>query len=176
MDEIWKPVIGYEGLYEVSNLGRVKGLERQGNWRDNILTQCMIGNYVKVSLTVNGKSQNKLVHRLVAQAFIPNPENKPEVNHKDGNKLNNCLDNLEWVTKSENIKHAYRTGLITKEVTKSRTDKMHDAVKKRVMRDDGVVFDSVADAAVSVKVSASMVSNMLHGRQNTAGGHVFKFI
>lgn len=108
MQEVWKDIEGYEGLYQVSNLGRIKSLCREG---------CFLGvfynrkGYARCRLYKDGKGRNFRVHRLVAMTFIPNPDNKPEVNHIDGNKRNNCVTNLEWVTSSENHVHAYVTGL-----------------------------------------------------------------
>ena len=113
MSEEWKQVVGWEGLYEVSNLGRVRSLVRQVHHRcygGKILTQPnAVTGYKCVTLHPGRKWQ--LVHRLVAEAFIDNPAQNPQVNHKDGNKKNNIIGNLEWCTASENIKHAFRTGL-----------------------------------------------------------------
>ncbi len=111
--EIWKPILGYEGLYEVSNLGKVRSL----NWKNkkgvvHELTYKLTRNYFSVGLTKQGKQKWHKVHRLVATAFIDNPENKPQVNHKDCNKLNNCVSNLEWCTASENMRHAENNGLM----------------------------------------------------------------
>jgi len=108
-NEEWRDVLGYEGLYKVSNLGRVKsffkGIEK---FRKPVLAR---PGYFSVVLYKNNIPQSARIHVLVAQAFIPNPENKAYVNHIDGNKLNNRADNLEWVTPSENLRHAYDTGL-----------------------------------------------------------------
>lgn len=108
MNEIWKPVVGYEG-YEVSNLGRVRSF-KHGRERIMKLTSNGRG-YMQLELCRNGEIKHHTVHRLVAQAFIPNPENKRDVNHIDGNKLNNHIENLEWATPHENNLHAYKTGL-----------------------------------------------------------------
>lgn len=112
MEEIWKPIKGYEGLYEVSNLGRVKSLKRFYHTREQILKNKLTENgYYRTELSKNGKRKLIGTHRIVAQTFIPNDMNKEEVNHKDGNKLNNCVDNLEWCSHSENTIHAYKLGL-----------------------------------------------------------------
>lgn len=112
MEEIWKPIKGYEGLYEVSNLGRVKSLKRFHHQREQMLKNILTKyGYYKTKLLKNGKYKLISTHRIVAQTFIPNEMNKEEVNHKDGNKLNNCVDNLEWCTSSENHIHAYKLGL-----------------------------------------------------------------
>ena len=119
-DEVWKDIEGYEGLYQVSTCGNIKSLaksRKNGNGRyyiqkEKLLKQSFTTTgYKKVELYKDGKRKSFKVHRLVAIAFIPNPDNKPEVNHIDGNKINNNIDNLEWVTSSENSIHAYETGL-----------------------------------------------------------------
>lgn len=117
MQEIWKDVKGYEGFYQVSNLGRVKSLggkigtcKRKEKLRSISFTK---DGYAKVRLLRNGEDKTMRVHRLVAEAFIPNPDNKGTVNHKDGNKQNNIVTNLEWVDRSEQMHHAYGLGLKT---------------------------------------------------------------
>jgi len=122
--ERWKDIDGYEDLYQVSNMGRIRSLARVINkdsqrwnatrshyYQGKILSPRNTNGYYKVSLRRNGETHQYLIHRLVADAFIPNPENKPEINHKDGNKTNNLSNNLEWVTSSENHLHAFTIGL-----------------------------------------------------------------
>lgn len=121
MEEIWKDVHGYEGYYQVSNFGRIRSLDRDVVHRKTGGIKLMNGRFIKSSVKKNGYmniilskegvTKNHHPHRLVAQSFIPNPENKPHVNHKDGNKTNNYVENLEWVTRSENMIHASKTGL-----------------------------------------------------------------
>ena len=120
MIEEWKPIIGYEGYYEISNCSNVKRLARVGkhsiygkmNISEIILKQNKTEKgYLSVTLTKNGNRKVYRCHRLVAIHFIPNPDNKPEVNHKDGVKTNNYDWNLEWATHKENIIHAFANGL-----------------------------------------------------------------
>ena len=98
MTEIWKDVVGYEGLYKVSNFGNVLSLNYNGTGKSKLLKQFYHIGYRRVMLVKNGIKKKLLVHRLVAEAFIPNPNNYPCVNHKDENRGNNHVDNLEWCT------------------------------------------------------------------------------
>ncbi len=111
--ERWRWVKGYEGMYMVSDEGRVMSVPRNtasGLYCGTVLAQrpYRSGRYKAVTLSRNSERRCFSVHRLVAEAFIPNPEGKSQVNHKDGNKNNNVLSNLEWVTASENVLHSYR--------------------------------------------------------------------
>lgn len=106
MVEKWRDAVGYEGLYQISSLGRLR------NAKDHILKIHTAHNgYQYYNISKNGIGKSKRSHRLVAEAFIPNPQDKAEVNHKDGDKTNNRVENLEWMTKSENNLHAFRTHL-----------------------------------------------------------------
>jgi len=109
--ETWKPIKDYEGLYEVSNLGRVHSIKSGLHLKPAAVGDPRLPGHLIVNLSKNGKYKCCLVHRLVATAFIPNPENHPIVNHKDGNKQNNAVENLEWCTQKENVAHALREGL-----------------------------------------------------------------
>lgn len=127
MIEEWRPIKGYEGLYEVSNTGKVRSVDRiiigkngvAKKFKGKVLfftisktDERMHKPRASVQLWKNNEATLKLVHRLVASAFIPNPNNKATINHIDGNPLNNSVDNLEWATYSENQIHAYKTGLM----------------------------------------------------------------
>lgn len=107
INEEWKPVKGYEGRYEVSNLGRVRSLKR-ATTNGVVLKQTIKHGYMHVCLSKENKPSTKRVHRLVAEAFIANPMGKPVVNHIDGDKTNNAASNLEWATNSENELHSFR--------------------------------------------------------------------
>lgn len=116
---IWKDIPAYNGLYQASNTGSIRGLDRIvfRNGTDHLRKGDIMSQiknsfgYMTVQLTMDGKRKILLTHRLIAAAFIPNPKNKPQVNHKDGNKTNNHISNLEWCTASENVIHANETGL-----------------------------------------------------------------
>lgn len=118
MQEVWKDIKNYEGCYQVSNLGRVRSLTRKVKTFNGVRTskgqllkplKTNTG-YYRVDLKQNQKDKYMSIHRLVAEAFIPNPNNYPIINHKDNNPQNNCVDNLEWCTQSYNVKYAYKYG------------------------------------------------------------------
>ena len=121
-NEIWKPILGYEERYEVSNLGMIRKI--QGRYAGRIL-KCFTDSdgYLCISLTKDYKSKSFFVHRLVAMTFIPNLENKPQVNHINGIKSDNRVENLEWVTASENMQHAWKNGLTKGNFGKHPTEK-----------------------------------------------------
>lgn len=108
MEEEWRPVKGYEGLYEVSNMGRVKSLHYG---KERILRPSDNSTGYRIVELAKQAPKRKLVHRLVAEAFIPSPMNLPVVNHLDGDKHNNCVSNLEWCTYRQNTLHAIKLGL-----------------------------------------------------------------
>ena len=167
MKEEWKDIEGYEGLYRVSNTGKVLSVRRN---REFSLNPNPL--YVNVSLSKEGDSKSFSVHRLVAKAFVPNPENKTDVNHIDGNKLNNNSWNLEWTTKSENIKHALKLGLKTldfKDVVKRKVD--------RISLTDEVIqtYESLSEAARDIKGQVSLIHQCCNGRQNTHRNFKWKY-
>ena len=119
-EEIWLPIKGYEGYYEVSNKGQLRSISRLVNAKLNskrkvisrIRKLSVSGHgYYKVNLSIGDKRISELIHRLVAITWISNPKNKPLINHVDGNKLNNNIDNLEWCTASENTQHSWDIGI-----------------------------------------------------------------
>ena len=163
----WKKIDGFKERYSVSDTGLVRN-DKTGRIRKPYLDSR--GLYVLVHIDVDGVQYNRLVHRLVAEAFIPNPDNKETVNHKDGNKQNNCVDNLEWATRSENQAHAWReldNGERKKKFLKSnisqyRTaesiEKASRARRRSVIRiEDGKRYRSVTEASKDNNVTHSAV-------------------
>lgn len=175
--EEWRPIAGYEGEYEVSNYGRVRScgfIQTAANgrrilMRPRLLTQQMTKDgYFRVEISKQGKQKRFAVHRLVADAFIPNPDSKPQVNHIDSNRGNNRVENLEWVTSSENTIHGYRYGFFNPDPTK-----MINARKRPVIRSDGSVFPSIADAARAEGLTSSGLSWHIKHETKTKGGGFF---
>lgn len=168
MKEVWKDIEGYEGLYQVSNLGRVKrvttgrilksGKDKKG--------------YLKVVLCKNNIKSAKTIHRLVAQAFIPNNENKPEVNHIDENKTNNMVSNLEWMTAKENSNHGTRNERVAKAVSKTLSIPI---IAINLKTGEYTDFCSAKECARQLGLNQSHITNVLKGRRNQTGGYTFKY-
>lgn len=138
--------------------------------------------YMQVSMKLNGKYVKKLVHRLVAEAYLPNKENKPCVNHKDGNKNNNSVENLEWCTYSENELHSHR--VLGKKTNEEHLKKMWEThinnSSKKVVQStmDGQcvnVFDSMAEASKSTGISQGNISECCRKKRKKAGGFIWNF-
>lgn len=189
MEEVWKDIPNYEKLYKVSNLGRVKSLSK---FHKTNKMYSSIGYYSKekilksikdkrgyntVVLCKNSKPKTYRIHRLVAQAFIPNPENKPQVNHKDGNKLNNNVENLEWCTCQDNIKHAWKTGLNYN--TEHQYIMGKSSAKKIIQYSKNSEYikewESITKASVQLNISIQNISACCRGKGKTAGGFIWKY-
>ncbi len=154
---VWADVYEYEGLYKVSNTGEVKSSHRKGR----ILKQGITGrNYKLVILCKNGKTKPFKVHRLVAKAFIQNPDYKPEVNHKDGDTKNNKFTNLIWATGRENIDHAIENNLVAR-VSGSKNGKS----QKVIDTISGKIYDTVQEAANANNTSRQQLTHSLSGRR-----------
>lgn len=175
--EIWKDVVGYEGFYQVSNLGRVKSVDRLINGRyaghktkakgQLLKTFTNKTGYVRVALNINHKVNKFAVHRLVAQAFIPNPDNKPQVNHKDEVRDHNNADNLEWVTAKENSKYGTRP----EKISQLKSKPVISVSEGGLMR----WFKSATDAASVLNVQNKNITKVLHGTRKQTGGYKFHF-
>jgi NUMOD4 motif-containing protein len=175
--EVWVPISGYEGLYEISNMGRVKTLRKfhktghTGHWRQEKIMSCSLsGKYLKIDLRPIIPNRETLMHRLVAIHFIPNPDNKPQVNHKKGNKHDNRAAELEWSTISENHLHAFRTGLKKASWT-GKTGKDHVSSKPVIlMGSNGTKeFESTTACAKYLGVNLASVLQAIRLEGNCKG-------
>lgn len=174
MNEIWINIIGNREIYSISNLGNVKTLDRNGARgaivKGHSLKQYKNSSgYYRVSLNITGKRKDYFVHRLVAEYFIDNPNKHEFVNHKDGNKLNNRSDNLEWCSRSENELHAWRIGLKNKDTVGTKGEKhgMHKLTQKDVdyIRSVHKPFDKKFGSkplALEFNVSAQTITNIVN--------------
>ena len=192
MEEIWKDIKGYEGLYQVSNLGRVRSLGHHIRQRNNSKKLCKgqilkpyLNNkgkgYYIIGLSKNNKRKCYLVHRLVAEAFIPNPENKPEVNHKFGITTDNRVTELEWATREEQMLHAYKLGLQTpaqlgKFGWKSFTG--HPVKQLDIKTGETIKeYGSTEEAARQLNIkSQSNNRGCIIGRQKSCAGYKWEYI
>lgn len=169
--EEWKDIQGYEGLYQVSNLGRVKSLYRLNSRGQKIKGKILKYSinpkgYAIVILCKNGITKTISVHRLVAIHFIENPNNLNVINHIDGNKINNNITNLEWCTQSENVKHAYRTGLA--KITDETKRKMSESCKGEKSCNYGKKFSK----EVRMKMSKSKKGKYTGEKSYWYGKHI----
>lgn len=173
----WKAVAGYEGLYEVSNDGAVRGLPKWGSPGNELKQSKTQDGYLDVCLSKDNKKRHFKVHRLVALAFVSNNQNKPEVNHKNGIKTDNRACNLEWVTRSENERHAYKNGLKSYEICKTNKalEASNKAHRRPVVRSDGKEYASIEDAANDVHGSQSNISKVCLGKRKSAYGYGWSY-
>lgn len=170
-NEKWRDVVGYEGLYKVSDLGRIYSISS-----NKLLFECKTNDgYIRNCLTKNGGQKLKRFHRIVAESFIPNPDKLPQVNHIDGDKSNNRVNNLEWVTAKENIDHAVKLGLIKSggNYPHSKSIYCYD-LYGRFIRE----YDSATDFCIENEISKSLSSNIrcvCLGKYQSFKGYMFKY-
>ena len=196
MEEGWRDIKGYEGLYQVSNYGRVKSLDYDGTGKARVLVSIYNGNYNVVTLCKHKKHIQYLVHRLVAETFIPNPNNLPCVNHKDEDKTNNTVENLEWCdsqynnsygTKGKRISNALKGRTITEEtkrkMSEAKKGKPSNNRKQVLMLDLNTnkplaVFKSTADANeyFNKPRTRDTIGSCARGRYATSYGYKWKYI
>ncbi len=157
--EEWKPVTNYEGIYEVSSQGRVKSLKQNASRRKRILKPCAKNGYLSVNLFKDGACKHAYIHRLVAEAFINNPDNLKEVNHKDCDKTNNSVSNLEWCSRKQNLEHSYKNGL-------KRTGENHGGHKLTQEQVDEIRSSSLSqkELAKKFKVRQCTISAILRNK------------
>lgn len=184
IDEIWKPIEGYEGLYEVSNLGNVRSLGNGKTWKEPRIRKTNICNngYHSVSLYKNGKEKRFLVHRLVAESFILNPDNLPQVNHKDEDKTNNCADNLEWCSAEYNINYGTHNERMVEHLyipMLGKFGKLHPNSKPiyQFSLEGNLIkmFESTREVERELGYRNSNISACARGKSKTAYGYIWKY-
>lgn len=197
MREEWRDVVGLEGMYQVSNYGNVRSVDRFVNNKSNTKTKIKgvvmklqenHKGYMAIVLHKNNVPISKLVHRLVAEAFLENTNNLPQVNHIDTDKKNNRVDNLEWVSNYDNMQHAVKNGCYKHaftEKTKLAVQKNLNYARKARIRsvrqydNEGNLvneFESIADAERKTGVNNSKITMCCKHRRNHAGGYVWKYV
>ena len=164
-NEIWRTIDGFP-KYQVSNLGRVKSQDYNGTKKERILKAVKTKKgYLTVGLYSDKKYHSQQIHRLVALAFVDNPDNEPQVNHIDGNKENNNANNLEWCNNKYNQIHAIKNGLrVLKEIEQYSKD--GEYIK---------TWTSATEASKSLQIDLSHIGNVCKGKRATAGGYVWKY-
>lgn len=186
MTEEWKSVIGYEGFYEISNFGNCKSVERivfynndsknrKAIFKSKLLKKTLTEHgYIKYRLSLDGAGKSIFAHKLVALAFIVNPDNKPQINHIDSNPKNNNANNLEWVTASENLRHSYDEGF--------RENKYYGATPNRKIEvsqlKNGVIvktWESIKAACVDSRFDSSSISKCCKGKLKSHKGFEWKY-
>lgn len=186
-NEEWRDVIGYEGLYMVSNLGRVKRLSYvmknvSGSYVVPEKLRSIQTNpqgYSSLVLWKNNKHHVVTVHRLVAMAFIPNPNNYPHINHLDSDRANPKADNLEWCTRSHNMRWAYDTNNMRSKLNPPRGEEHHRSVRVAMISKSGEqikTFACISDAAREIGVVVGSISNCINGKSKSSGGYIWKRI
>lgn len=178
MKEIWKDIKGYEGLYQVSNLGRVKSMDRCVKTINNstrlikgkVLSAYITSNgYYRLSLCKEGVEKRYFVHRLVAEAFIQNPDNLPQINHKDENKLNNCVDNLEWTSAKYNCNYGTRIKRIAQKNKISHCKKVYQyTLDGEFIRE----WESALQVQIQLGYCASCIRRCCNGQHH----YVYNFV
>lgn len=169
-EEEWRDIKGFEGLYQVSNLGNVKRLKSYWCKKERIVKQSPNNQgYLRLTLCKNNVKYPKRVHRLVAEAFLPNPDNLPQVNHKDENKLNNRVDNLEWCTAQYNINY----GTCVQRTAEKNRIKVNQYTKNMEFIRE---WHSITDAAHSFNAKCGNISKCCKHRLPQAYGYIWRYI
>lgn len=180
--EIWRQAVGYEGFYEVSTAGRIRSLRCKKAPSKLLYPRINRTGYYCLTLCVKYKRWDGELHRLIALTFIPNPENKPCVNHKNGIKTDNRIQNLEWVTRSENMKHAVKMGLINFKDRKQvdRSGALNPMAKSVIQYDltgnKIQEYETLTKAAQSVGGCRVAIRNCAEGKTKKSSGYIWRYV
>lgn len=171
MVEIWRDIEGYEGLYQVSSLGRVKLLDYRHTGKERIMKVRRNNGYLIVGLCRDGKQKTFKVHRLVATAFISNPENLPQINHKDEDKTNNIVENLEWCSAKYNCNY----GIHNKKISEMQTNHPNKS-KKVLCIETGKIYPSTRQVERDLGFNNGYISRCCLGEYKSAYGYTWRYI
>jgi hypothetical protein len=175
MVEEWKDIVGYEGLYKVSNFGRVKSSNYNHTGEEKVLKPVKHANgYLYVDLWKNNKKKRFSVHRLVMQTFIENPLNKPYINHIDCDRQNNCVDNLEWCTAEENMQYASKLGRLKSVENGKKSSKPVIAINLTTKKE--IYFNSQNEAARQLNLYQGSINRVLKGKYKQTKGYTFRYV
>ena len=167
MEEEWRYIKGYEGNYQISTLGRVKSFYK----KDVLKPGKLRDGYLIVGLYKEGKRKHYKVHKLVAEAFIPNPNNYKEINHKDENKSNNCVSNLEWCTHKYNINYGTRSQRVSESRKGKCKGSKHSQARKVQCITTGKKFNCIQEGADFYYIHRQGISECCRGKRKSAGKH-----
>lgn len=180
MKEIWKPIEGYEGKYMVSNTGKVKSLNYRRTGKEGILKgRINDKGYLRVELCKDGRKKWYMIHRLVAHAFLENSQNLPVVNHKDENKQNNCVQNLEWCSVSYNNTYGVRIGKVTEKLRgRKQSEECIKKLSKPVFsidKESGLImwWQSAKEAGRITGIDQGSITRCCQGKYKSAGGNIW---
>jgi hypothetical protein len=170
MKEIWRDIPNYEGYYQASTYGNVR------NIKTGIILKPYINKkngYAYINLSKNGLSKTIRMHRIIALTFVKNKLNKPCINHKDGNKENNCVSNLEWCTQKENVNHAIK---VLKRNYANGINIMHEKNQKKVIRSDGKIYNSIKEAKQDIGNINAHIVEVCQGKLKTTCGYGWQYL
>ena len=174
--EEWKKIKGYEGKYQVSNEGRIKSLGNNKTRKEKVLKPAKNKDgYLFVKLYKNCEYKKYFIHRLVATAFISNPNNLPQVNHKDEDKTNNNVNNLEWCNAKYNVNYGTRNERVAHKLSKLNINNPKRS-KKVLCIETNIIYESVNEAARQTKIDCGGISRACNGKLKTAGGYYWKYV
>ena len=180
MQEIWKDIVNYETLYQVSNYGNIKSYHKNHIDKQPIILKPILSTsgYYKITLHKNNKSKTHYIHRIVAEAFIPNPHHLPQVNHIDGIKTHNNITNLEWVSEQDNTLHAINMGLRPTHPPVKKGNNApgcHRIIQYTTNMTKIKEWASIKDAAKHLGANPNSISKCLSGKAKTLYGYIWKY-
>lgn len=179
MEEIWKDIPNYEGLYQASNFGKIRSYPRKGTRIKNDFYILQGGvnkkGYKQIILRKNNIPKTISLHRLIAKTFIPNLDNKSQINHIDGNKLNNKVENLEWIDNLENMRHSIKIGLRDEAIKKLKYINCKKINQYDINNNFIKQWNSIIEIQRELKIPNQNISKVCQHKRKTAGGYIWEY-